>query len=350
MPDTRSPRSAEETVVEAVLAERLAAAYQLSVAGLTFLGGELDRNYRVTTDSGRRYLAKWQVRRGDETESRWREDILIHLAGRDLDVDVPRIVTTIAGDRHDEIHGEGAVLTVFDWVAGTEWARLERHSESLLAQLGATAARITKALDGFPPADLPTTHHWDVTRSRAAIHSCVGDGADLANRPYVRTTMQWFDRVAPVLEFLPRAVVHHDLNDNNVLVDENACVITGVLDFNDALYSVRVAELAIAGAYAMLRQPDPLAALGHVVRGYHAVTPLSDDELTAVYPLAAARLCVQALTWTVRGSVSPTSYGAMRMRHTQPTLEAVLSVDPVVAEQHLRTAITPSAPPSEGKE
>jgi hypothetical protein len=110
-----------------------------------------------------------------------------------------------------------------------------------------------------------------------------------------------------------------------------------VLDFNDALYSVRVAELAIAGAYAMLRKSDPLAALGNVVAGYHRVTPLTDDELEVIYPLAVARLCVQALTWATRGRTDPTAYGTMRMRYTRPALSRALHIDPRVASAYLRT-------------
>jgi hydroxylysine kinase len=333
MPDTHRRR----TVADAALIDRLASDYGIDVVELTFLGGELDRNHRVTAASGERYLAKQQARRNGGRAELWREDILEHLATRRLDIAVPRIVPTARGARHAAADETGDVLTVFNWVSGTEWARVEHRSESLLARLGAAAARITDALEGFDAAALPSTHHWDLARSRVAITSCVDEDAALAEKHYVPKALRWFDAIAPQLADLPRAVVHHDLNDNNVLVDVGNDTIAGVLDFNDALHSIRVAEPAIAGAYAMLRTPDPLIALGHVVAGYHSVTPLTEDELAVVYPLAAVRLCVQTLTWTVRGATSPTSYGSMRMRHTLPTLETVLTVDPVDAADHLRS-------------
>jgi hypothetical protein len=62
---------------------------------------------------------------------------------------------------------------------------------------------------------------------------------------------------------------------------------------------------------------------------------LTDDELAVAYPLAAARLCVQALTWAVRGQANPTEYGAMRMRHTLPALHRILQVDTRTAAAHL---------------
>ena len=45
--------------------------------------------------------------------------------------------------------------------------------------------------------------------------------------------------------------------------------------------------------------------MGSIISGYCGVTPLTDDELAVAYPLAAARLCVQALTWAVRGRPDP---------------------------------------------
>jgi Ser/Thr protein kinase RdoA (MazF antagonist) len=160
----------------------------------------------------------------------------------------------------------------------------------------------------------------------------------LADNPDVFKALGWFRDVEPLLDSLPRAMVHNDLNDNNILVEEVDGVqkVAGVLDFNDALYTVRVAEPAIAGAYAMLRKDDPLGAMGLIIAGYHGVTPLTDGELAAAYPLAAARLCVQALTWAVRGQTDPTEYGAMRMRHTLPALRRILRVDPQSAAAHLR--------------
>jgi hydroxylysine kinase len=152
--------------------------------------------------------------------------------------------------------------------------------------------------------------------------------------------LEWFKEVQSTLTELPRALVHHDLNDNNLLVDTNDGQqhVSGVLDFNDALFSVRVAEPAIAGAYAMLRKEDPLRALGLVVAGYQQVQSLSAAELEVVYPLAVARLCVQVLTWTARSQSSPTEYGARRMEHTLPTLGRLLEIEPAAATTYLREA------------
>ncbi|UNB55008.1 phosphotransferase [Mycolicibacterium sp. YH-1] len=340
MPHTPAEPPVTDDAWVSALTERLSGCYGISAVKLAFLGGELDRNYRVSTTTGDLYLAKLQVRRESRTDKKWQDDILAHVADQDLAVAVPTVVPNNSGARSTVVDaGPGyGRLSVLNWVHGTELARVDDHSDDLLTELGATAARVTNALNGFPPSDLPTTHHWDITRSREAIQECIDADPYLAEEPYIHTVLQWFDEIEPLLSTLPPSVVHQDLNDNNVLVearDGGDQAIAGVLDFNDALFSVRVAEVAIAGAYAMLRKDAPLAALGHVVAGYHGVNPLTEDELAVIYPMAVARLCVQALTWTTRGRTNPTAYGSMRMRHTLPTLQLVLTIHPDDARAHL---------------
>lgn len=313
--------------------------YGLTVNQLTFLGGEVDRNYRLSTADGT-YLAKLQHPIGDSAELQWQEAILMHLAAKDIGVAVPTIVPADDGSKHVtfELGPDAGALRVLNWVTGTELNKIADHSPSLLKQLGATAARIATALEGFSAPNFRATHHWDATRSGEAIRECLATCPELADSHGAATVLGWFTEIEPVLRELPHAMMHQDLNDNNVLVEvrDGAQVISGVLDFNDALYGPRVAEPAIAGAYAMLRKDDPLPALGHVVAGYHAVNPLTRSEVEAIYPLAAARLCVQVLTWTVRGRTHPTAYGSMRMRHTLPTLERLLKIDPGPTIAHLR--------------
>jgi Ser/Thr protein kinase RdoA (MazF antagonist) len=322
-----------------IVADRLSESYGLRVADLRFLGGELDRNYRVSTRDGRVFLAKLRVKSDRDDRLRWQKEILLHVADRPFGVAVPTLVRSV-DDHLDvgiDVGSERWLLTVLDWVPGTDMVRVAEHTDQLLADIGVTAARVTRALDGFESASLHTTHHWDITRSGEVIENALAVDISLDGSAEARIALQWFNRVQPLLSTLPAAMVHNDLNDNNVLVGErdgNQCVV-GVLDFNDALYTIRIAEPAIAGAYAMLRKDDPLTAMGHVIAGYHSVIPLTDDELTVAYPLAVARLAVQALTWSLRGRSTPTAYGAMRMQHTLPTLSRVVQIDPHTASEYL---------------
>src|SRR6185295_9073524 len=79
------------------------------------------------------------------------------------------------------------------------------------------------------------------------------------------------EEVAPRWAKLPAQIIHNDANDYNVLVagrpDEPDRAV-GLIDFGDLVFTARVAEVAIAAAYAMLPAADPLAAAAAVVAGY----------------------------------------------------------------------------------
>src|SRR5690349_22384700 len=80
-----------------IVTDRLAGSYGLERADLTFLGGELDRNYRVTTGDGRVFLAKLRTKADRDGQLQWQKDILLHMADRPLDVAVPTLVRTLDG-------------------------------------------------------------------------------------------------------------------------------------------------------------------------------------------------------------------------------------------------------------
>ena len=130
-----------------------------------------------------------------------------------------------------------------------------------------------------------------VSRYRALVSdTALGDTVD--------KLVATFDaRTAPLLDSLPRAAVHGDLNDRNVLVGGGSDVesrdqsVTGIVDFGDMTHSFRVADLAIAIAYAILGSDDPLAVAATIVRGYRETMAITDEELAALFGLVAMRLC-----------------------------------------------------------
>jgi len=153
------------------------------------------------------------------------------------------------------------------------------------------------------------------------------------------TIRRWFEGAAKVFDRLPVATVHQDLNDFNVLVTVQGtgeARIAGVLDFNDAVTTIRVAELAVAGAYAMLRKADPISAFCDVVAGYREVIDMTEEELDVVFPLAAARLCVNATTWTKRTSLQNHRYGEARKQATWPTVLQLAKADPAAVALRIR--------------
>ena len=295
--------------------------YGLSPLDATELGGEIDRNIAVTCAGGQRLVVKIGPPDADLGQLAWQHELLRGLHERSVAAPgtlpaLPQPVRAPDGSDVTLVSGAGDVrsgdgraghlhpVRVHTWLPGCTMAELGRHAPALLQDWGRAAGQLVNALPREAAGHPPHTHHWDALRAPQAIESVVWAVTDTGRVADVERIVGRFEQgVAPVIDRLPRQVVHQDLNDFNVLAardPQGRHRLAGVLDFGDALFTARVSELAVAVAYAMLRKPDPLAAAAEVVRGYCESTALDDAELRVLFPLAAARLCVNAVTWTAR--------------------------------------------------
>src|SRR5690349_6338327 len=129
MPDPTLQFADTDAAAAEIVSARLADSYGLPNAGLSFLGDELERNYRMSTKDGRRFLAKLRTKADRNGELRWQKDILLHLADRDVGVKVPTLVRTVDGhlDVGIDAGAERWLLSVLDWVPGTDMVRIARH-------------------------------------------------------------------------------------------------------------------------------------------------------------------------------------------------------------------------------
>jgi Ser/Thr protein kinase RdoA (MazF antagonist) len=147
-------------------------------------------------------------------------------------------------------------------------------------------AQVDLALGGFTHPAMDRLLQWDLRHADWAL-----DKAGLVPDPWrqwvVRALAEWS---AIDWTLLRAGVIHGDANDHNVLV--KAGRVCGLLDFGDMVHSAVVCDLAVALAYAVLHQPDPLAAAACVIRGYHRENPLTEPEQRALVPLMRARLAV----------------------------------------------------------
>jgi Ser/Thr protein kinase RdoA (MazF antagonist) len=324
-----------------VIADALRESHGLEVLNAKPAGGEVDMNVRVDTDRGR-FLVKIGAPRSDDEG--WRDSILRHVARVAPELPVPHLIENRLGSGSTPLaHGvEVWQMRVFNWLEGDLLADVSPTFE-LLGDLGRSSAELTEALDTFDDTSM-ATHPWDLRTAAETLEDNLPFLRSAERADAVRRILHTLHAVQPQLAQSSIATVHHDLNDYNVLVMTDAAGrqrISGILDFNDALRTHRVADLAIAAAYAMLRQPAPIDAAAAVVSGYHSHSALSDAELEAVLPLAATRLCLNATLWTRRTSTlkpEAAKYGRRRMADTWPMVERISTVDPRWALDQIRRA------------
>src|SRR5690242_10167288 len=341
-------------------ARRIAAeAFGVRVGAVEALPGEHDANFLLRTDGGsdgERLVLKLSHAGEDRAVLEMQAAALEQLAARAPELALPRVRPAVDGERIATVagaHGTAHYARLLTYVPGKLLAKTHPHAPSLLRSLGGALGRLDRALLDFTHPAAERALKWDLARA-GWIRGYLGYITDAGRRALVERFLALFETEAlPRLAGLRQSVIYHDANDYNVIVGRDEATgerrVTGVIDFGDMLRTATVAELAVACAYAMMGKAEPLAAAAHVVAGYHAALPLTDDELAALYPLTLARLCVSVVNSAYQRAVDPANaYAQVSDAPAWALLERLADAHPRLAHYTLRAACglpaVPSAP------
>ena len=290
------------------LAERLAGKVFGVTAGIQRLPGEYDDNFRLLTTDNRAFVLKVMHPAREESFVDMQCRALAHLAARAPKLALPRVIPSTVGDPFTHVtleDGTSRFVWMLSFLPGTMLAEISPHSRELLASLGQLLGEMDLAFTDFTHPAAQRFLKWDVSRSNWA-RDYLSHIPDLSRRALAKKFLNQFEEEAvPCFPHLRRGVIYGDANDHNALVDVQAMRVVSVIDFGDMHEGLRVAEPAVAAAYAMLRKPDPLEAAGAVLAGYHEILPLTEREITAFFPLIGARLAVSVINSAHRKSLVP---------------------------------------------
>ena len=192
-----------------------------------------------------------------------------------------------------DAHGNKHYCRVLPFIEGRLWADLTGSKSELLADLGQRLALLDQALAGFSHPGLDRPLLWNMESALAVLDAYKPLLANAAERALVEHFESSFrEHVLPLQDGLRRAVIHNDANRQNVIVDDMAERVISIIDFGDMLNIWLIAEPAIAAAYAMLDEADPMPAAQVLVRGYHQTLPLTETEISLLFDLICTRLCM----------------------------------------------------------
>ena len=316
-------------------APRLDAAGAVRIAAK---GWGLEATATPLTGDGGPYVLKSQVAADPWTDLESQNRLLAHLATGDLGVRTPRVVPARDGREIVPVEtGEGpGAARLLTHLPGRRWAETGGSPE-LRRELGRVLARLNRHLAAFDHAALHRDHPWDLRRAGRQRRD-LAVITDPTRRRLVETVFHRFAAYRTLHgPSLRRSIIHGDANDHNLLVENGR--LTGLLDVGDAVASWTIAELAIALAYVMLDEEDPLAAASEVARAYHAEWPLTDEELTVLFPFACARLA-QSVVISARRRHEEREDGYLYVSEAPAwaLLERLAGVDPATAQDRLRQA------------
>lgn len=256
------------------------------------LGGEQDENFLLSAESGGDFLVKVVRNAEDEQVVHLQSSVLDFLERTACDLPVPRIVasrdgalTTLVSD--GELHGRWVRVTTF--LAG-RLLRTVTPTSQLRREIGQVSAKLTRALASFDDVARRRTMLWDLAQAESLWPLLDELGEHPEHQLLHHHLAHFVNDVLPVLEQLPRSVVHNDLSRDNLLLDASGHHLIGVLDFGDVIDTQRVNDVAIAATYQLKDSGEPTRPVIEVIAGYHSLSPLSPCEIRALPHLILGRL------------------------------------------------------------
>ena len=302
------------------------------------LPSERDQNFLLTS-GGERYVLKI----ANATES---HEMLgaqnAAMARLDSMAVAPRVVPGRNGQAIVSAPS-GHFVRLLTWIPGEPLGGLERRPPALLEDLGVRLGQVSRAFESF---DHPAAHrkfHWDLSSAAETIKAHSPLITDDTLRGLVERVAGYVaHRDGETLRRIRRSIVHGDANDYNVLVapgPDGGLRVSGLIDFGDMLFSYTAAEPAVAIAYAVLDNEDPLDAASALLRGYHATYRLTEDEISVLFGLVLLRLCLSASLAAHQQRQRPDDeYLAISQAPIRRTLPLLASIPPDVAEDTFRSA------------
>ena len=302
-----------------------------------------DQNFLMDTEHGTRYVLKIANGIEERANLEAQNQVMEHLA-RTVEF-CPQVVPAQNGDEILTVESPGGMkhfVRLVTYLPGKPMGLIKRHSPELLCDLGSKIGELTSALQGFEYSGTQQDFQWDFASGleTAKKHEALVQPPEF--HQHIQKVISHFEKyVTPISSSLRKSVVQNDPNEFNLLVgcgddlySQNPATnwrgnqrIIGLIDFGDIIHSYTVGDLAITIAYAILYQANPLTAAAQIVRGYHSVYPLRENELSALFGLVALRLCMSACIAANQQAGQPDNeyinINQAQIRHTLPKLTAI---------------------------
>ncbi len=283
--------------------------YNLQVHSIKKLAGEVDLNFLVEDTSKNQFLLKIAPLDQDVELLNLQTAILNHLQQKTPCIDLPKIYPNKSGQYITELktdNGSKRFARLISWIDGKMYAETSPHTPALLFKLGKASGHLHQLLSDFDHPAAHRNYKWNV--SEVLWTKSHFDLFDEEEREIATYFLNKFEHeIEPKLAEFRSGIAHNDINDYNILTKsiEGDSSIAGLIDFGDAMYTLRINELAIAGAYAMMRHHLPLDAAYDLVKGFHLEFPLEEKEVEALYTLIACRLLLTVTNSAINKKAFP---------------------------------------------
>lgn len=265
------------------------------------LGSQQDQNFRVFRRGESLPLGVLKLSNPvfSEAEIDMQDAAAALVADRSPHVRIPRLVEGPRGamsawwdSSEGRIHAR-----VIENIAGSTLTGSRYLSPAVVEGLGALAGAVSLSLADFEHPASGRVLQWDLRHAARVIDTLLPLEPDVRVREVVqRAADAARAALAPVADALPVQAGHFDVTDDNVLRAPGATVPDAVIDFGDVCASWRVGEIAVTVSSVLHHDGATPESAFPAIRAFDRVRDLTDDEITALWPLVVLRGAVLVLS------------------------------------------------------
>lgn len=270
--------------------------YEL-VGQLHSLPGYVDLNFRLDCSDGEQYVVKVaQTDRSRQAIDFENRALVILENAMTCSIATPKVLKNSRGEFITDLELASSAplkLRVFTFLRGDLWASCDTNDLSYARTLGKSLAQLDRVLSNYEHPMAQRFLVWDMKNSAANVHQYRQYIPRDTDYCLIDNALAHFEtQVIPSFSLLPQQIIHNDANDYNLIVDTKLSKVTGIFDFGDMVKSFRIAEIAIAAAYAIMKKEDPQLVIEGIADAYHACYPLYPIEIQVLLPMIKIRLAV----------------------------------------------------------
>ena len=318
---TWDPSIAVQRISPAEAIEIAREVFDLDVLTVARMETERDDSFRLRTTSGDLLL---KVAHPAESVAAvdLQTNALLFAAARDAELPLQHFHESKFGEIAPTLKDhDDRVARVLTWLPGTLLTK-STPTNAQVVLLGEALGRLSVALRGFEHPASEYSMAWDLAQA-SRLREVSARLADAA----VDETLDRYERdVVPALGDLPRQIIHNDFNPGNVVIDaREPSYVTGILDFGDAIHSIRVGDLACALSYQLWPMGRSWASCAHFIEGFERRVLLLPSERAVLKTLVLTRFAQRIL---INGWLAKTGEGRTHdpesLAATRRALEALL--------------------------
>lgn len=322
---------------EQYIKELLHKYYAIDNAAVEKIEGYEDQNFMVKNVSGSKFIAKVTVDAANPSFLDAQLKAMDHLRSKDKEIGIQEVIANTGGNNLTIVSIDGKVLylRLLSFLEGTFISDLKEVPDPVFESLGTVLATMDLHLKDFAHPAAYRFTEWDLAQvlNSSAHLQHIEDHEKRTMVDYF--LLQYEMEVMPLRRQLRKAVIHNDANDYNILVSNG--LVTGIIDFGDMVETALIDNVAIACTYAMFRSDAPLNRAAILIKSYHRIYPLTENELSVLYYLIAARLCMSVLTSAKKRSESENAHHFISEDDAWRLLYQWIKINPLLAQDRFNS-------------